>query len=118
MMVVKKSWLALALMGVILLLPLILPVAFVLHAIYLHRLRSAASRFACIACGQVLGKESLRLADAEWAKRMQEMRIKYPGVMLRVVRDVHAICSKCGKQYRFLEQTRRFEEVAEKSPAV
>jgi hypothetical protein len=40
---------------------------------------------------------------------MEEMRIKYPGVRFRVVQDIHAICSTCGKQYRFREQTRDFE---------
>lgn len=113
----KTFWLVLAIVGIILLfillLPLILPTAFALHVVYLHRLRSAASRFACTGCGQILGKESLGLADAEWARRMQEMRIKYPGVKFRVVRHLHAICPKCEKRYRFLEQTRSFEEVKE-----
>jgi hypothetical protein len=103
-------WLGLAGVGFVLFLPLILPTAIALHAIYRHRLRSAASRFVCIACGQVLGKESLRLSDIDWAQQMEEMRIRHPGVKFRVVRNVHAICSKCGKQYRFREQSRDFEE--------
>ena len=117
MTLMRNLWLALATVGFILLLPLILPTAFALNEIYLHRLRSATSRFVCTGCGQILGKQSLRLADVEWAKRMQEMRIKYPGARFRVVRDIHAICSKCGKQYRFLEQIRGFDEVPEKSPS-
>jgi hypothetical protein len=94
----NRLWLALALIASVLLLPLILPAAFVLHAIYLQRLRSAAAWFVCT-CGQVLGRGSLRLGDIEWARRMEEMRIKYPEIAFRLVRDVHAICSKCGKEY-------------------
>jgi DNA-directed RNA polymerase subunit RPC12/RpoP len=109
----KRLRLALAVVGFILLLPLLLPTALVLHAIYLHQLRSAAARFVCTDCGQILGRESLRLADVEWAKRMKKMRIEHPGVRFRVVRAFHAICSRCGKSYRLLEQTRGFEELAE-----
>ena len=104
----KRTWLTLAVAGLILLLPLILPVAFALHAIYLHRLRSAASRLVYTSCGQVLGRESLQLADTEWAKRMQEMRIKYPGIKFRVVRLVPAICSEMWKAIQIPGENKEF----------
>jgi hypothetical protein len=109
----NKVWLALAAVGFVLLLPLFLPLVVVWNAFHIHRLRSAASRFACSGCGQVLGKEAIRLADREWAKHMHEMSVRFPGARFRVVRDVHAICPKCGKQYRFLEKSRTFAETPE-----
>ena len=115
---VRKVWTVFAVAGVVVLLPLIVPIAIALHAVRSQRLRSAANRFACAGCGAILGKESLRLADVKWAKRVEEMRIKYPRVKFRVVRDVDAICSKCGKQYGYVEKTRGFEEVFAKTEIV
>ena len=111
---IKNICVALAFVGVVLLLPLIVPTALVMDSLYRYRLRSAAGRFACTGCGQILGRESLRLADIEWANRMEEMRIKHPDVKWRVVRDVHAICPNCWKCHRYLEEAKDFQEVPER----
>jgi hypothetical protein len=104
----NKIPVALLVIGFVLLTPVWLPVALILHGIYLHRLRRSANRFRCVTCGVVLGRAALRLADDEWRKVMEERRRQHPGVRLRVVRTLHAICLCCGQRYRFVEREQTF----------
>jgi hypothetical protein len=110
--VLNKLWMTLLAICFIIFLPLLLPFVGVLHGVYLRRLHTAADRFKCIACGQILGRSSIQLADAEWAERMQDLMNRFPGVRPRAVRNIHAICSMCGTRYRFDEKTRSFAEAA------
>jgi predicted RNA-binding Zn-ribbon protein involved in translation (DUF1610 family) len=96
--------------GMVIFLPILLPIGLISHGIYLLRLRAAANRFKCVGCGQILGRKSIELADDEWARHMRELMDRNPGVRLRVVRNLHAICPNCGKQYQFDEKTRTFIE--------
>jgi hypothetical protein len=96
--------------GFVIFLPLIVPAALVWHGVYLRRLRVAADQFKCAGCGRPLGRKSIHLADEEWARRMQEFMNRYSGVKLRLVRNLHAICSSCGRQYQFVEKIRAFVE--------
>jgi hypothetical protein len=98
--------------AVILMMPVILPVVWAAHIRYVYRLRSCSERFHCLGCRHVLGPEALRLADADWAKQMADMRTKHPGERFRVLRRFHAICAQCGWRYRFVEKARRFEAIA------
>jgi hypothetical protein len=68
----KKVTTTLLAVGFVIFLPLLLPVACILHGVYLRRLHMAADLFKRVACGQILGRKSIQLADAEWAERMQE----------------------------------------------
>ena len=104
----KKVSTALLAIGFVIFLPLIAPAAFVCHGVYLRRLRGAADQFKCEGCGQILGRRSIQLADEEWTRRMQEFMNRSPGVKTRVVRNLHAICSRCGRQYQFVEKIRTF----------
>ncbi len=99
---------ALLVVGFVLLTPVWLTVALILHSIYLHRLRRSANWFRCVTCGVVLGSAALRLADDEWRRVMEERRRRHPDVKLRVVRTLHAICLACGQQYRFMERGQTF----------
>ncbi|HKX30599.1 MAG TPA: hypothetical protein VJ302_23120 [Blastocatellia bacterium] len=106
----NKLWVTLLAIVVVLFLPLILVAVSVWHGVYLRRLRAAANQFRCASCGQILGSRSIQLADEEWGRRMQEFMKLHPGVRLRMVRNLHAICPTCGKQYQFVEQIRTFVE--------
>ena len=110
--VLNKLWAPLLAIGFVIFLPLLLPVVCVLHGVYLRRLRAAADRFRCVDCGQILGRRSIQLADAEWTERMREMTNRFPGIRPRIVRNIHAICSMCGTSYRFDEKTRSFAAAA------
>ena len=103
---------ALVITGLILLLPLIMPVAIVSDFVYRRRMLKAAIAFRCENCGTILGKKSLSLANEAWSKKMAETRARYPGVRLRIVRDLHAICPACATQYRYFERDRVFKAVS------
>jgi len=109
-MKINKLRMTFLLICFVVLAPLLVPTAFILHGIYLRRLRASADLFKCIGCGQILGRKSIELADDEWARRMRELMDRQPGRRLRIVRNLHAICRNCGKQYQFDEKTRTFSE--------
>jgi TRAP-type C4-dicarboxylate transport system permease small subunit len=92
-------------------LPVIIPVVALLDRAYRKRLRAAACAFACLSCGGILGLESIRLADAQWAEHLRELREKYPSTRFRLVRHVRAICPACGVRYAFLEHERTFAQI-------
>jgi hypothetical protein len=92
----------------ILALPVILPVAAILHARYRHRLRGAAEKTACTVCGAILGSEALDKADEFWRAHVAKLHRDNPGVRFRLVRLVHAICVRCSAEYTFRETTRSF----------
>ena len=93
----------------ILALPVILPFVGVLHWRDRRRLRAAAKRLACQACGQLLGERAIEAADDAWAARLAQLRRKLPAsIRLRLVRDLDAICTHCGARYEFMPQTREF----------
>ncbi len=92
----------------LILFPIWIPIVAISHGIYLRRLRRAASAFACLSCGELLGLESIRLADEAWADYMRQLHEQNPGMLLQVVRSVHAICPKCGARYSFIEGERTF----------
>ena len=96
--------------GFVIFSPLILLSAVISQVVYLRRIRAAAEQFKCVACGQFLGRRSIELADEEWARHMRDLMDRHPGVRFRIVRNLHAICSNCGKQYQFDGKTRTFSD--------
>jgi hypothetical protein len=82
--------------GIVLALPVLIPLAFVRHYLDQHRLRVAAERAVCPACGVILGMEALHRADAYWRTYVAELHRNHPGVRFRLVRTVRAICGNCG----------------------
>jgi hypothetical protein len=94
----------------ILLSPLLIPFACLSYAVDQKRMYAAAERFRCIVCGVILGRASIERADDEWRKYFDELHRQNPGYRFRVERTVHAICTKCGKPYRFCEKTNGFIE--------
>ena len=94
--------------GLLVLWPVILPVALVLNSKAERRKRECARNFRCAACGQGLGDTSVDLADAECSAYMDELKRQSPGVRFRVVRTLDAICATCGKRYTYLEKEYTF----------
>lgn len=102
-----------AVVVLIILVPAWLPFVLVIHALDQHRMRVIARTFRCAVCGVLLGDAALRLADAAWAKRMDELsRTSPPGTKFRVVRHLFAICPACGHRYNYMKKTRTFEQEA------
>ena len=89
-------------------LPVIIPVAIFLSHRYKRRLRRLAQSTPCQSCGKILGLEALRLADAEWSAHVAELHEKNPGIRVRLVRLLHAICRHCGTRYTHFEEENEF----------
>ena len=105
-----RKWLRIS--GVILLvlsLPVLLPYGIVSHAIFRCRLKRAAERSVCQTCGSKLGKEALKLADRQLRENVDCFHRLHPGLRLRMVRLVDAVCLTCGTSLRFIEDTQLFE---------
>ena len=109
---VQGTLLFLGLVLLFFLLPVILPVALMLDARDLRRRRASAERFVCVRCGQVLGLGALARADAVWAEYVEKLHREHSGYRFRLVRQVQAICSRCGTRYRFDEEQGTFSALA------
>jgi hypothetical protein len=94
--------------GVVLAMPILIPVAILSQIAYRTRLRKAAKSFACINCGRTLGIEALKRADDVCSEQMRELTQANPGVRFRIQRTLHAICLTCGTRYTFREKERTF----------
>ena len=97
--------------------PVLIPYAFICHSVYEHRRRAAAKRRACPSCGRILGIEALYEADEYWRDYVAELHRANPGVKLRLVRFVHAICVVCCARLAFHEQSRDFTILKGEAPA-
>jgi hypothetical protein len=118
----RRRWfdLAFALFAVfsVILLPVILPVVAILHALDHRRMRAAASKFACLSCGSILGGEALRLAGEAWRRDMSGVEAQNPGALSlrrssRIVRHLYAICPRCGARYDYIYRERTFAALSE-----
>ncbi len=96
----------LAMIGVALLLPVLMPLGFFLNARDERRLRAWAAGSACLKCGVILGLAAVKLADRAWRAELAEMRRKKPGTRFRVVKTYDAICPSCGSHYAFGRKSR------------
>lgn len=110
----RDVWLPMAISTLVvaffLLLPLWIPLVALIHARDQKRMYTAAEGFRCIGCGAILGRVSIERADDEWGRYIDELHRQNPGYRFRVVRKVHAICTECGKSYRFCKKTDGFIE--------
>lgn len=93
-------------------LPVILPLACILHLIYRHRLMIAGKSEVCPECGQILGVESVQKADESWKAHVADIRRVHPGTRFRWIRWVHSICTVCGSRLQFQEKTGTFSKTA------
>jgi len=91
----------LAVILVLVAIPVAIPFAIVSSALSARRLRRAAGSMSCPECSEPLGAESLALADKAWTTHVATLRRLNPGIRLRLVRWVDAVCPRCCVQLRF-----------------
>jgi hypothetical protein len=85
----------------ILLLPIILPIALIHDRLRVRRIAKIVCSFVCISCGTVLGTEGLRLGNERWKVILANHGASSPGARFRILRDIHAVCPKCGCDYMY-----------------
>jgi hypothetical protein len=85
----------------LLLSPIIIPIAEWLHARVRRRMRAMAQNTPCERCGMTLGPASLDRADQEWAEHIAARRRENPGLRMRLHRRIRAICTACDARYGY-----------------
>ena len=90
-------------------LPILLPIAGLLHALDVRRRRRLAAGFPCLDCGEVLGRAALDRGDAAWTVHVAELWREHPGIRFRLVREVDAMCARCGAAYRYDKAGRMYD---------
>ncbi len=88
--------------------PVLIPVAFALHARDRRAMLAIAERTQCKLCGATLGAASLEQADREWAEHVAALHRDRPGIRFRLVRCLWAICAACGGRHGFNAERRLF----------
>ena len=94
-----------------LLLPVLLPVAWMQHASEKRRMQAAARQTTCMKCGGLLTDESLTRAVNLWAARMAKLQRDHPTTRFRVVCPCDAVCIACGQEYKWKSEMRVFQSV-------
>ena len=84
-------------------LPVIVPVALVLHHFHQRKMRAVILSSLCPKCGARLDDAAIARADERWKEIMREIFSQHPLARLRVMRDLHAICAACGAEITFVE---------------
>ena len=85
----------------ILLLPVILPIALIQDQLRTRRIAKVVCSFVCVSCGTPLGTEALRLGNARWSEIIADSHRRFSGIKFRTLRDIHAVCPKCGCEYMY-----------------
>jgi transcription elongation factor Elf1 len=104
---------------VVILLPVLLPIALFLHSRDEKRMRALAETFRCLRCGLVLGADALKLADEAWANYVAKLdggagdateptRDWSKLYRRRIVKLYDAICPHCGAYHSYAAKQRTF----------
>ncbi len=91
------------------LLPVLLPIAWMEQALEKRRMQVAARKTICVKCGCLLTDESLTRAVALWSAYMEKLQRDHPAVMFRVVRPSDAVCTACEQEYKWTSEMRVFQ---------
>ncbi len=89
--------------------PVLLPVGMIAHALQERKMRQAVDSFKCLGCGKTLGAESIALSNEEWSKYMKENN-EFE-LSSRIIRSHHAICSQCKMKYKYNDKEKTFDAV-------
>ena len=74
-----------------------------------RRRRTAAETFRCTQCGHFLGSGSIRLADDAFRNHCKNTQKNAIRRIFRVtIQECDAVCSSCGRQYRYRARERTF----------
>ncbi len=82
------------------------PLALVVTGVLLFKrerrtLLAAVEALGCPVCRGRLWHDSIQAADNLWARHVATLRLRNPGVMLRLVRRLAAVCGACGARLQF-----------------
>src|SRR5688572_1643370 len=88
------------------LLPIMLPVAIIQNQMRSRRILKLACDLDCASCGTRLGTEAIQLGAQRWAAIVAGRHAMYPGMKLRLVCDVDAVCPHCGREYLYRDVDR------------
>ncbi|MCH9655965.1 MAG: hypothetical protein K0U86_08465 [Planctomycetes bacterium] len=102
---------------IILLLPIIFPIALVISYIDTRKMNQLIKRFICVSCGKQLGAEEIQLGNERWDSIVSEMLAKYPNRKFRRPRSIHAVCPHCGCEYRYNKGNNTLELIPQKENA-
>ena len=89
-------------------LPLLIPFLALDQKLTRRRQLLALAGQPCAVCNSSLDHGALDLADALWADRVAVMRAEHPGMRLRLVRRLHAVCPACDAEYEWDGACRSF----------
>jgi hypothetical protein len=94
----------------VLLLPIIIPLAAFLVARDNRRMRRKALETKCLKCGHCLGDAAIERGEVAWRERMSDLHsgAEWGIRRRRIVRDIHAVCTNCGAAYQYVTQTAEF----------
>lgn len=93
--------------GFLVLLPILLPVAVIQNQLRNRRILKLARDLDCASCGARLGAEAIQLGAQRWAAIVARHHEMYPFAKLRLVRDVDAVCPRCGCEYSYRDNALR-----------
>ena len=94
-------------------LPVMIPFALAMNALFAVRLRAAVMRVACPECQGTLGTRAIGLSDAAFKAYATELHRLHPRARLRLVRLAQATCPHCDSQLRFDQASKTFRPVAD-----
>jgi hypothetical protein len=80
-------------------LPATIPVAAVLRGLDTLRIKRLARRLRCPACGQLVGRHGVDLADGAAERFLHELKRWHPQARFTLVRVLYAICPQCRAHY-------------------
>jgi hypothetical protein len=96
--------------GILLTLPVTVPIAIMLLKIEDRHRRKDAQHLACVRCGSILGTPALALADAHWEMYVRSQQPDQDDIVrwrLRP-RTLFAICPQCQAAYNYQPNMRAF----------
>jgi hypothetical protein len=93
------------------------PLALVALGVFLAKrdrraLLSAVRALGCPSCGASLSEDSVRVADELWGRHVATLIQRNPGKMLRLVRQIDAVCDACGARLQFDQDSRTLRPIA------
>jgi hypothetical protein len=94
---------------VLILLPIIFPLAIIDLNIRDRQKKASADKFKCIECSMILGNLGIQLAETKFLEYVNQLHEENPGWRFRIVMNIHAICSNCQVKYTYLEKEQTFE---------
>jgi hypothetical protein len=85
----------------VLLLPIILPIVLIQDRIRTRRIAKVVCSLVCIFCHTQLGMEAVQLGDERWSAIVTDLHARFPVARFRLLRDIHAVCPRCGCEYAY-----------------